>query len=155
MRKPFVLLAGHVVAVLLLAAAHAHSFQLGDLDIGHPFARASAGRTGAAYLSLTNKGGTPDRLLSVRTPAASTAEVHATVKDGEVMKMRPAGIIDLPPGQTVRFQPGGLHVMLIGLAAPLKEGDKLSLTLVFEKAGSIDVVVNVEKAGGAAPAHSH
>lgn len=159
MRRPFAFIAGHLLAALLLltavATADARSFQLGDLEIGYPFARATAGRTGAAYLSVANKGRTPDRLLSARTTEATATELHATVRDGEVMKMRPAGIVDLPAGQTVRFEPGGLHVMLIGLVRPLKEGDRISLTLVFEKAGAIEVVVNVEKAGSAAPAHSH
>ena len=139
-----------ILAILAFAGgAAAHGYKLGDLEIGHPYSRATAGKTGVGYLSVTNNGGAPDRLLraTVGTGVADRAELHMTIRDGDVMRMRPVGAVDIAPGQTVRLEPGGLHVMLAGLKAPLKAGDKVPLTLVFERAGSVEVVLNVDKAG--------
>jgi copper(I)-binding protein len=138
-----------ISAVALAAAsftASAHGFQLGSIEIGHPNARPTGpGQSvGAGYFKLVNKG-PADRLLSIATPAASMVELHSMSMDGNVMKMRQIDAIELPAGQTVEFKSGGLHPMLLGLKAPLKDGDRLPMTLKFEKAGSIEVTVNVEK----------
>jgi copper(I)-binding protein len=83
-------------------------------------------------------------------------ELHSMSMDGNVMKMRHIDAIDLPAGQTIELKSGGLHLMLMGLKAPLKDGDRLPMTLKFEKAGSIEVIVNVEKAEGMkADDHKH
>jgi len=136
-------------AIALAAAsftAAAHGFQLGSIEIAHPNARPTApGQSvGAGYFRLVNKGAA-DRLVSVTTPAASMVELHSMSMDGNVMQMRQIDAIDLPAGQTVELKSGGLHLMLMGLKAPLKDGDRLPMTLKFEKAGSIEVTVKVEK----------
>ena len=145
-----------LAAVLALAAAafpaQAHGFRLGALAIGHPYARATApGQpTGGGYLKLDNQGATDDRLLGASAATvAERVELHTMAMDGDVMRMRSPGAIDLPAGRSVELKPGGTHLMLVGLKAPLKAGDKFPLTLRFEKAGQVEVVVNVEAPGTA------
>jgi periplasmic copper chaperone A len=141
-----------------LSAAAAHEFKLGALEIGHPWARPTlpGQSTGGAYLSVHNSGSTPDRLLGGSTPAALRVEVHEMRMDGDVMRMREMAALDLPAGKRVALAPGGLHLMLTGLKAPLKVGDKLPLKLRFEKAGEIEVMLHVEsKPAAAADAHKH
>jgi len=125
---------------ILIAAGDAPSFQ-----IDHPWARASAGsaKTGVAYLTITDQGA-PDRLTGVTTPVAATAELHETMGDMGNMKMRPLAGLDLAPGKPVKLAPGGYHVMLLGLKAPLKAGDSFPLTLQFEHAPPLTVNVAVE-----------
>jgi copper(I)-binding protein len=120
----------------------------------HVWARATAGTTSTAavYLTVTDNG-QPDRLACLSTPVAATAELHETIHDGDVMKMRPVAGIALEPGKPVTFSPGGYHVMLTGLKKPLKAGDSFPLTLTFEHAQPITVAV--EAAGAAAMGHDH
>lgn len=131
------------------------------LTIVDAWARASAGRirSGAAYLTIANTKVEPDRLLSVATPAAARAELHATVKDGEIMRMRPVGAIAVEPGSRIELRPGGLHLMLLDLTKPLVEGERFPLTLTFEKAGAITTEIVVRgpgaTSGGASEHHHH
>ena len=122
----------------------------------NPWARASAGahRTGAAYLTLVNHGDKVDRLVGASTPAAERAELHAHLHENGVMRMRQVEAIEVHPGEPAVLAPGGLHVMLMGLAKPLEEGARFPLTLRFEKAGEVTVQVAVLKAGAAGPARA-
>jgi hypothetical protein len=144
--------------VLLLAgigAAAAHSYKLGALEIGHPWARATppTAPTGGGYLSVKNTGTEPDRLMSASSPAAETVQVHEMKMEGNVMRMRPIeGPLEIKPGETVTLAPGGMHMMMMGLKGPFKQGERVPLTLVFEKAGKIDVEM-VVMAMGATPGH--
>ncbi|MBM3558545.1 MAG: copper chaperone PCu(A)C [Alphaproteobacteria bacterium] len=147
------------VAALSIAALPAltHEAKKGDLRIGHPWSRATApsAPNGGAYLTVENKGTTADRLLAVRGDVAGKIELHThTMKDG-VMQMRPVEAIDVPAGGKVELKPGGLHVMLLGLKAPLVKGEHFPLTLVFERAGEVPVEVVVDTAGVAAPSTQH
>jgi copper(I)-binding protein len=117
------------------------------IEIDHPWARASTGKTGAAYLTIVNKGTADDRLVSVATPVADKAEPHMTTEENGVMKMRPVDGVDVKAGGSAELKPGGLHLMLIGLKAPLKAGQSFPVTLTFAKAGAVDITVPVEKAG--------
>ncbi len=118
-------------------------------------ATAPAQPAGGGFLTLHN-GGAADRLVSAQAPVSSTVELHTMRMDGDVMRMRQVEAIDLPAGQKVELKPGGLHLMFIGLKAPLKAGDSFPLTLKFEKAGELTVSVRVEAVGAAAePAHKH
>jgi copper(I)-binding protein len=140
------------------SVALAHSYKLGSLEIGHPWARATppTAPTGGAFLTVTNKGTTPDRLVSVASPAAGTVQVHEMKMEGNVMRMREhEGGLEIAPGATVTLAPGGLHIMMMGLKAPLKQGEKVPLTLVFEKAGSIDVELAVVAIGASPGEHGH
>jgi len=136
--------------------AQAHEYKLGGLTIEHPWARPTgAGQaTGGAYMKIVN-GGADDKLVSISTEAAKNVELHEMKMEGDVMKMRQVDGIALKAGQTVELKPGGYHVMLIGLKAPLKVGDKIPAKLKFEKAGEVDVTLNVDAAGAAALEHKH
>jgi copper(I)-binding protein len=138
-----------------LAAAQ----QAAPVSVTAPWTRAAgAGGNGAGFMAIRNTGSTPDRLLEARAAIARTVELHTHIRDGDVMRMRPVQAIDLPPGQTVTLQPGGLHVMLIGLNAPLRQGEEIPVTLVFERAGTVQVALKVEGAGARGPAmqgHRH
>jgi copper(I)-binding protein len=108
---------------------------------------------GAAFMTLRNRGGQADRLVSASVPIARTVELHTHIRDGDVMRMRPVADIPVPAGQTVRLRPGGLHVMLIGLTEPLRQGATVPLTLRFERAGEATVQLESQAAG--ARGHTH
>lgn len=145
------LLMAAVVLVVASTAAHAHSFKLGSIDIGHPYARATVtGQPmGGGFLKLTNRGG-DDRLLSATAAVSASVEMHSMNVDGDVMRMRQVDTIPLPGGKAVELKPGGYHLMFVGLKAPLRVGEKFPLKLKFEKAGEVEVMVNVEAPGAAA-----
>ena len=127
----------------------------GALVIGEAFSRATAGAgvPGVAYLRIRNTGTEPDRLLSATTPVAGQVLLHASLREGEVMRMRALTGIDVPPGATVTLAPDSrLHLMLEGLRAPLRVDDIVLLTLRFERAGEVQVAVPVGRPGAAAPA---
>jgi periplasmic copper chaperone A len=142
-----------VGALVLSAAARAEDYRAGDIRVEHPWARATAGnaRIGAAYLTLDDVGSTPDRLVAIETPVAGAAELHAEMLDGNVMQMRPVGAIEIHPGTPTVLQPGGLHIMLMDLKDALKAGESFPLTLVFERAGRLQISVPVERAGARGP----
>ena len=145
--------AAALAASLALAAEAGEVVRAGDLEIDTPWARASVGtsRPSAAYLTVRNTGDAPDRLIGARTPAAGMAEIHAVVQEGGAMKMRPAGPVEIPAGGAVRLAPGGLHIMLMDLAAPLEEGGTLPLTLIFERAGEVTLEAPIAAIGATAP----
>lgn len=131
------------LALLLPMAAAAA--ETGALQIERPWARATAGNVmaGAAYFTVVNAGSEPDRLVGADTPVAENAGLHTHVLDGATMRMRPVGAIAIPAGGRVELHPGGLHVMLTGMKAPLRKGGDFPLTLKFEKAGSVTVQVPI------------
>jgi hypothetical protein len=104
-----------------------------------------AGGTTAVYFRLVNSGDRPDRLIGGESPAAEVTELHQTMIDGDVMQMMPLAGIDLGPGETVDFEPGGFHVMLIGLARALSPGDSVVLILEFQEAGEIPIEAEVRQ----------
>lgn len=145
---------------LALAAFVSTAVLAADLEVAEPWARASAGpaRNGAAFLTLKNHGADADRLVAARADVADRVELHTHIMEGNLMKMREVeGGIAVPAGETVMLEPGGLHVMFMGLKAPFKEGEHFPLTLVFEKAGDIDVTVHVQGVADkkAMPQHGH
>jgi len=133
---------------LFLAFGAAGSAMADSLEVlvDAGWARASIGtsRPAAAYITFRNTGGKAVTLTGLTTAVAKRAEVHLTqTDDAGVSTMSPAGDIALPPGEDVTFQPGGLHIMLMGLNAPLKEGERFELTLEYDDGGSKTVEVNV------------
>ena len=151
-----------VLAVLTaFSAARAGDYRAGDVEISQPWARASAtpqARTGAAYMALSNKGDTPDRLTAASTPIAERAELHTHEMDGNVMRMRPIEALEIAPGEPAVLRPGGLHLMLVGLRQPLRAGDRVPLTLTFQRGGTVEVEVAVGPVAGMAPPgapHTH
>jgi len=134
-------------AVTLASVVSAHEFKLADIQIGHPYARATVTQqtTGGAYFGLENKGKTDDKLIKVESNIAKSVEIHNMEMVGDVMKMREVDGIELKAGSKISMKPGGgYHIMLVGLNQQLKVGDKFPLTLYFAKAGKIEVVVYVE-----------
>ncbi len=147
---PKVLLAA--LAVLLTvwtvpAGADEPAAKGGMLRIESAWARptAPAAANGAAYFVIHDEGKEPDKLVRAGTPVAKVAELHTHLVEGNVMRMRPVEAIEVHPGTPTVLQPGGLHVMLMGLKAPLKEGERFPLTLVFEKAGEVTVEVAIQR----------
>ncbi len=139
-----------IAAILAMpwAPVSSHEFKKNGLLIGHPWARPSTGevKVGAAYLTIANSGPNDDRLIGAKTDVSSVVELHAHIMNNDVMQMRKVdGGVAAPSGATVKFEPGGLHVMLIGLKEKLIEGASFPMTLVFEKAGDIPVEVKIEK----------
>lgn len=125
----------------------------GALEILRPWARASlvAGRPAALYFGVRNGGKTPDTLLSVQSPVAATAEIHATTTENGIMTMAPAGPMNIDPGGTLLLAPGGLHVMMKDLSKPLVRGETVEITLTFAKAGEVELTVPVLAAGAVGP----
>jgi uncharacterized protein YcnI len=132
----------------------------GQLAVEQPWSRATpaGAKVGGGYLRITNAGSEPDRLTGGSSPLAGRVEVHEMALDGTVMRMKPvAGGLEIGPGSTVELKPGGYHLMFMDLKEPLKEGQTLKGTLVFEKAGPIEVEFAIRPMGaqGAASGHMH
>lgn len=153
MRKTTLLIAGFLS--LAAATAHARDYKAGSLDIADPWSRATpkGASVAAGYMKITNTGAAPDRLISGSSDAAPTFEVHEMTMDNGVARMRPVkGGLEIKPGETVELKPGSFHVMFVGLKKPLSTGDHIKATLVFEKAGTVNVEYDV-RAMGAEPGH--
>jgi copper(I)-binding protein len=136
-----------VLAVFTLAAiviaCSAEDDDDGGISIANPSVRASDSTTSAVYFTIKN-GGAADKLLSVSTGAAKVTQIHETVTDGPSTSMKQVEGVDVPAKGQVALSPGGYHVMLIDLTAPLVEGSTIELKLIFEKAGEMDVTVPVK-----------
>ena len=137
--------------------ATADDGRIGTMAVSRPWARATPGmvRTGAVYLTMSNHGAAMDRLVAISTPVAGKAELHTAVMENNIMKMRRLSAIEVHPGEPSVLRPGGMHVMLMGLRAPLREGDVFPLMLRFEKAGRLEVRVEVGKIGAMQPGQNH
>src|SRR5690606_1023989 len=127
----------------------------GELHIEHPWSREmpSVAPTAAAYFVVHNKGTEADRLLSVSSPAAGKAELHEHIHADGLMKMQQVQTVAIPAGGEVKFAPMGYHVMLFNLKQQAKDGERFPLTLTFEKAGSVEVEVAVQRE--APTSHDH
>jgi hypothetical protein len=148
-----VLLAAMLASTLTLAAtaASAQEYKAGSIEIKHPWSRATPkGATVAGgYMKLINTGTAPDRLVGGSTEIAGKFEIHEMSMDNGVMKMRPLpNGVEIKPGQTVEFKPGGYHLMFVGITQPVEQGKRVKGTLEFEKAGKVDVEYAVEAIGG-------
>ncbi len=139
--------------LIAIGAAAAHEYTSNGVTVAHPWARATPGgvRTAGAYLQVRATPGRGDRLIAARSPVAGAAELHAHSMEGGIAKMRRVDGIPIAGGSVVVLEPGAYHVMLMDLKQPLKEGDLLPLTLVFEKAGEISVDATVEPIGAMGP----
>lgn len=139
--------AAFLMAVFLATAWPVWAGEL-PVTVEKPWARATAGQAanGAAYLTLVGRE-VGDRLTSAASPVAETVELHTHLEEDGIMRMRPIESIAIPAGGKVELKPGGLHIMLIGLKAPLKEGRHFPLILIFERAGRIEAEIPVVAAG--------
>lgn len=115
------------------------------LDISQAWARKTGSRTASAavYLDIKNLSETPEHLLSAGSTRASMAMIHRSSEKDGIMRMEMQDSVEIKPGDTVSFEPGGLHIMLTNLDKPLKQGQVFPLTLSFEHAGEVEVFVEV------------
>jgi periplasmic copper chaperone A len=126
----------------------------GDLVITQAWSRATPGgaKIAGGYLTIDNKGAAPDRLVSGSGDNIGKVEIHEMAMNNGVMKMRPLDNgLAIEPGKTVKLAPGGYHLMLMDLKQPLKAGDKVPVTLEFEKAGKVAVSLDVQAVGAQSP----
>lgn len=156
MKRACLLIALGIAAASPLAEAA--EVRSGPIAVSDAWARGTtaSAKAGGAFLTIANTGAAPDRLLSAVAEVAERAEIHATVESEGVMRMREVdGGVPLPPGQAVEFRPGGYHVMLMGLKRPLIPGEPFPLTLTFEKAGSVQVEIEIKPATYAPASAAH
>jgi len=118
---------------------------LAQIKIEDAWSRATApgAKIAAGYMTIRNASKAPDKLVAASSPAAEKVETHVTVKDGDIFRMREVKGYDIPAGGAFELKPGGAHLMLVNVRAPLKEGDKVPLTLRFERAGEVKTELNV------------
>ncbi len=143
-----------LVACLAAFPALAADVVKGDIKISQPWSRATPGgaKVAIGYLTITNTGKTADKLIGGTSAAAPTFEIHdMTMTDGVMRMRRVEGGLEIKPGATVALKPGGLHVMFIDVKKPLKQGEKVKGTLVFEKAGAIEIEYDVAGIGASGP----
>jgi periplasmic copper chaperone A len=111
---------------------------------------------GGGFLTIANSGQTADRLIAATSEVANAVELHQMKMEGDMMKMSPVESgIDIPPGGTVELAPGGLHIMFIGIGQPFEEGACVEVTLTFEQAGELPVVLSVGGVSAASAAGGH
>lgn len=149
--RTFLHAAALTAAFAFTPAAWAHSYKAGDLEIDHPWSRATlpGAKVAAGYLTIKNVGASADRLIAVSAEIAARGEIHEMAVTDGVMTMRPlAGGLDIPAGGEIKLEPGSFHFMFKDLKAPAVEGTKFPGTLTFEKAGTVAIEFAVEKAGG-------
>ncbi len=149
-------LAAAAALLSLSTAALAHDYQIGDLVIDHPMAfnTAPTAKSGGGYLTITNTGTTDDKLIGVRADFPKV-ELHTTEEKDGVARMMHVEAIDIPAGATVALEPGGLHVMFMGLGGDgFDVGEKVPATLIFEQAGELEVQFSIEDRG-TAETHDH
>jgi periplasmic copper chaperone A len=144
-----------LATLLALAPARADEVKAGDLVISQAWTRATpnGAKIGGGYVTIENKGSAPDRLIGGSADVAGKVEVHEMSMVGGVMKMRPVeNGLTIDPGKTVKLAPGGYHLMMMDLKSQLKQGDKVPVTLEFEKAGKVTVSLDVAGVGAQGPA---
>jgi hypothetical protein len=154
MTKTFALIA----ALLLGGTAGAHELTVGDLQFIHPNIPqpAATAQVAGGYLAISNAGAQSDRLIAVSSKIARRASLHETQIDANgVASMSLVEALEIPAGDTVLLEPGGYHIMFMGLTGRFSEGDMLPVTLTFEKAGAIEMEFMVDPADGAAMEHDH
>ena len=140
---------------LTAGAAAAQEFKAGSLEIDQPWSRATpkGAKVGAGYLTIKNTGTTPDRLVSGTSPVAGKFEIHEMSMDKGVMKMRPVPKgVEIKPGETVELKPNSFHFMMMDLKRPIERGKPFKASLMFEKAGPVEVEFTVVAPGATPPA---
>lgn len=155
MKNPTSMLAAAAALLAVATApAGAQETKAGNLVITQPWSRATpaGAKVAGGYLTIENKGSAPDRLVSGAGDVAGKVEIHEMAMNNGVMTMRPLDKgLTIEPGKTVKLAPGGYHLMLMDLKGPLKQGEKVPLTLEFEKAGKVMLSLDVQGVGAQAP----
>ena len=143
-----------LAASLFAVHARAEDIKAGDLVISQAWSRATpnGAKIAGGYLTIENRGAAPDRLIGGSGDIAGKVEVHEMSMNNGVMTMRPLDKgLAIEPGKTVKLAPGGYHLMMFDLKGPLKQGEKVPVTLQFEKAGNVNLSLDVQGVGAQAP----
>jgi copper(I)-binding protein len=152
---PRPVLACAVAGVLAAGQAAAHGYSAGEMTVRHPWSRATppGANVAAAYLEIRNSGKAPDRVVGAASPAAERVELHVQLREGDVLKMREVPGFDVPARQRLTLRPGGSHLMLVGLKKPLAVGERIPLTLRFERAGELKIELEIQPGDSKRPHH--
>jgi copper(I)-binding protein len=128
-----------------------------QIEIENPWSRVTTPgvKIAVGYMVIRNKSAAPDRLIGASSPLAARVETHVTVKDGDIMRMRPVKGYDIPANGSFELSPAGAHLMLVDIKQPFKEGDKIPLTLRFAKAGEVRTVLEAHRATPPQSGHGH
>ena len=139
-----------LIAALALVASPA----LAQVSIDQPWMRATppGAKVAGGFMTVTNKGSTPDRLVGAASPVAERVELHVHVHESGMMKMKQVAGFDVPANGKFVLKPGGGHLMFIDIKRPIKEGETIPVTLKFEKAGEVKVEYPVAGLGAMGPA---
>jgi len=144
-----------VALIVAAPAAFATDFKVGDIIVSQPWSRATpaGAEVAAGFMTITNSGTTPDRLVAASTDVAHMTQIHQMSMQNGVMEMKEVdGGLEIPAGGSVKLEPKSYHIMLMHLVHPLKEGDHFKIELTFAKAGKVAVDVAVGGIGaGQAP----
>jgi copper(I)-binding protein len=149
--------AAMIASAFMVPSARAEDVKAGDLVISQAWSRATpnGAKVGGSYVTIQNKGTTPDKLIGASSDVAGSVQVHEMSMNNGTMKMRPLESgLTIEPGKSVKLAPGGYHLMMMDLKNPLKQGDKVAITLEFEKAGKVPVSFDVMGVGAQGPAAS-
>jgi copper(I)-binding protein len=139
-----------IIAVTMMVACGANTSSEPQIKVMEPWSRPSpmVAGNGAVYMMLMNEGGANDALISAETDVAEVVELHETKMEGDMMKMSPVSKVEVPAGGSTALKPGGLHVMLINLQEELVPGEKIKLTLNFEKSNPLTIEAEIREMGG-------
>jgi copper(I)-binding protein len=142
-------IAGMVIAYCIAPNAMATDYKAGSLAISGPWSRATpkGAQAGVGYMAIKNNATTSDRLIGGSVDVADHFQLHAMTMENGVARMRDLSGIDIKPGQTIEFKPGGSHAMFVDLKHPLSEGEHIKGTLIFEHAGTVQIEYDVEGIG--------
>lgn len=145
----FIAIAGMAIAYFISTSSMATDYNAGSLTISGPWSRATpkGAQTAIGYMTIKNNGTTPDRLIGGSIEVADRFQLHAMTMENDISKMRDLTGIDVKPGQTIEFKPGGSHAMFVDLKHPLSKGEHIKGTLIFEHAGTVQIEYSVEGIG--------
>lgn len=143
------------LALLGLLLATPAAAQAPMVMADHAWARATGASQSVGGVFLMLHAHMADRLVSAETPVADMVELHETVRDGDVMRMREVVALELPAGGMTELKPGGYHLMLMGLKQSLAQGTRFPLTLHFAHAAPVTTMVEVQSAGASGMSHMH
>jgi len=142
---------------LFLVLAFAANPALAQVGIDQPWIRATApgAKVAGGFMTITNRGSTPDRLVGAASSVAERVELHINVHEDGMMKMRQVQAIDVPAGGRFELKPGGTHLMFVNIARQIKQGETIPVTLTFEKAGEVKADYAVGGLGAMGPGAGH
>jgi copper(I)-binding protein len=130
-------------ALLSLALLATPAFAQIEIDNAWTRATPPGAKTAAGYMTIRNQSSSPDRLIRAASPLAARVEMHVHLHDGDVMRMRQVKGYDIPANGSLELKPGGAHLMFVDVKRPFKEGEKIPVTLRFERAGEMKVEFRV------------